>query len=123
VPVGSRIFSTASSQALGPTQPHIHWVPGLKRQERDADQSPSANIVHPHTSWGLPSGLFPSSFPTKIPYIHRFNYSILKSPFFSQSTGLYIRRICIIDDRIRKGADKFLALPIRRTTKRFSWMG
>jgi hypothetical protein len=28
VPVGSRIFSTSSRPALGPTQPPIQWVPG-----------------------------------------------------------------------------------------------
>jgi hypothetical protein len=26
---------------MGPTQPPIHWVPGVKRQGREADHSPS----------------------------------------------------------------------------------
>jgi hypothetical protein len=44
VPVGSRIFSTSSRPALGPTQPAIQWVPGalspgIKRQERETDYS------------------------------------------------------------------------------------
>jgi hypothetical protein len=29
--------------ALGPTQPPIQWVPGVTRQGREADNSPSAN--------------------------------------------------------------------------------
>jgi hypothetical protein len=45
VPVGSRLFSTSSRLALGPTQPPIQWVPGVlspgvKRQGREADHSP-----------------------------------------------------------------------------------
>jgi hypothetical protein len=45
VPIGSRIFSTTSRQALGPTQPPIKWVPGalflgVKRPGREADHSP-----------------------------------------------------------------------------------
>jgi hypothetical protein len=48
VPVGSRIFSTSSRPALGSTQPPIQWVTGalspkLKRQGREADDSPPAN--------------------------------------------------------------------------------
>jgi hypothetical protein len=47
VPVGSRIFSTSSRPALGPTQPRIPWVsgvfpPGVKQQWREDDQSPPA---------------------------------------------------------------------------------
>jgi hypothetical protein len=34
------LFSTASRPALGPTQPAIQWVPGVKLQGREADQSP-----------------------------------------------------------------------------------
>jgi hypothetical protein len=42
VPVGSRIFSTSSRPALGPTQPPIQWVPGalspgVKLRGREAD--------------------------------------------------------------------------------------
>jgi hypothetical protein len=45
VPIWSRIFSTSSRLALGPTQPPIQWVPaafppGVKRQGREADNSP-----------------------------------------------------------------------------------
>jgi hypothetical protein len=48
VPVGSIIFSTLSTPALGPTQPHIQRVAralsiGLKRQGREADHSPPAS--------------------------------------------------------------------------------
>jgi hypothetical protein len=48
VPVGSRIFSTSSRPALGPTQPPIQWVPGalspsVKRPGREADHSPPAS--------------------------------------------------------------------------------
>jgi hypothetical protein len=43
VPVGSRIFSTSYREALGPTQPPIQWVPGVKRQGREADHSPPAS--------------------------------------------------------------------------------
>jgi hypothetical protein len=44
VPVGSRIFSTASRPALGPTQPPIQWVTGavslgVKRAGREAKQA------------------------------------------------------------------------------------
>jgi hypothetical protein len=39
VPVGSRIFSTSSIPILGPTQPPIQWVPGVKRPWREADHS------------------------------------------------------------------------------------
>jgi hypothetical protein len=43
--VASRIFSTLSRSALGPTQPPMQWVwealsPGVERQEHDADHSP-----------------------------------------------------------------------------------
>jgi hypothetical protein len=63
VPVGARIFSKSSRLALGSTQPPIQWVPGtlspgVKRQGREADQSPptSAEVKKiyplPHTpSW------------------------------------------------------------------------
>jgi hypothetical protein len=49
VPVGSRIFSTSSRPALGPTQPHIQWEPGalspgVKRQGRKADHSPPTSV-------------------------------------------------------------------------------
>jgi hypothetical protein len=48
VPVGSRIFSTSSRPALGPTQPPIQYAPGtlstaVKRQRREADHSPPAS--------------------------------------------------------------------------------
>jgi hypothetical protein len=33
-------FSISSRPALGSTQPPIKWVPGLKRQGREADHSP-----------------------------------------------------------------------------------
>jgi hypothetical protein len=39
------LFSTSSRPTVGPTQPHIQWVPGplspgVKRQGREADHSP-----------------------------------------------------------------------------------
>jgi hypothetical protein len=48
VPVWSRIFSTSSRPAVGPTKPPIQWVPGnlsseVKRPGREADHSPSAS--------------------------------------------------------------------------------
>jgi hypothetical protein len=33
-------YFTAPRPALGPTQPPIQWVPGVKRQGREADGSP-----------------------------------------------------------------------------------
>jgi hypothetical protein len=36
-------FSTASRPALGPTQPPIQWVPEVKRQGREADQTPPSS--------------------------------------------------------------------------------
>jgi hypothetical protein len=35
-------FFTSFRQAMGPTQPLIEWVPGVKRQGREADHSPPA---------------------------------------------------------------------------------
>jgi hypothetical protein len=48
VPIGARIFSTASRPAQGPIRPPIQWVrealsPGVKRQRREADHSPSTS--------------------------------------------------------------------------------
>jgi hypothetical protein len=37
------LFSISSRPALGPTQPPIQWVPGVKRPGLDADQSPPVN--------------------------------------------------------------------------------
>jgi hypothetical protein len=34
------LFSITSRPALGSTQPPIKWVPGVKRQGREADHSP-----------------------------------------------------------------------------------
>jgi hypothetical protein len=44
----SSLFSIASRQALGPTQPPIQWLPGppspgVKRQRLEADHSPSSS--------------------------------------------------------------------------------
>jgi hypothetical protein len=46
--LGSFLFTTASKQALGLTQPPIQWVPGdlsleVKRPGRQADQSPPSS--------------------------------------------------------------------------------
>jgi hypothetical protein len=50
VPVGARhfFFTTASRPALGPTQPHVQWVPEalsleVKRPGRGADYSPKSS--------------------------------------------------------------------------------
>jgi hypothetical protein len=40
--VGSRHFTFP--YRLGPTQPRIQWVPGIKRQGLEADQSPPTSI-------------------------------------------------------------------------------
>jgi hypothetical protein len=39
VPVGSRIFSMSSRPALGPTEPPIQWLTGVKRPGREADHT------------------------------------------------------------------------------------
>jgi hypothetical protein len=48
IPGRGKFFSITSGPALGPTQPPIHWEPGdlspgIKRQGRAADHSPSSN--------------------------------------------------------------------------------
>jgi hypothetical protein len=35
----SCLFATAFRPALEPTEPHIHWMPGMKRSRREADYS------------------------------------------------------------------------------------
>jgi hypothetical protein len=45
---GRDIFSPASGQALGPTQPPVHWVPadfflGVNQPRREADQTPPSS--------------------------------------------------------------------------------
>jgi hypothetical protein len=39
------LFTIASTPALGPTEPHIQWVPGVKRSGSEADHSPSTDEV------------------------------------------------------------------------------
>jgi hypothetical protein len=39
------LFSTVSRPGLGPAQPPIQWLPGLKQPEHDADLSPPSNTV------------------------------------------------------------------------------
>jgi hypothetical protein len=51
---GIFLFATASTRVLGPTQPHIEWVPGtpslqVKRPGREADISSPSNAVRPLT--------------------------------------------------------------------------
>jgi hypothetical protein len=36
---GKNLFSTASGPTLGPTERPVRWVPGVKRQGREADHS------------------------------------------------------------------------------------
>jgi hypothetical protein len=44
VPVGSTIFTSPyRPDQLGSTQPPIKWVPGVKRQGREADHSPATS--------------------------------------------------------------------------------
>jgi hypothetical protein len=42
------IFATASRPALGPTQPPVQWLPGIKWPGREADQLPpsSSNVKY-----------------------------------------------------------------------------
>jgi hypothetical protein len=48
------LFTTASRPALGPTQPPIQWVPGVKRPGLEADQShPSSAEVQ--NAWSYTS--------------------------------------------------------------------
>jgi hypothetical protein len=43
IPSTARLFSKAFRPALGPTQPPIQWIPGVKRQEHEDDHSPSSS--------------------------------------------------------------------------------
>jgi hypothetical protein len=40
---GMYVFCKSSTPDMGPTQPHISWMPGVKRPVLEADHSP------PHT--------------------------------------------------------------------------
>jgi hypothetical protein len=53
-------FSISSRQALGSTQPPIKWVPGVKRQGREADHSPptSAEVTKVWIYTSSPSYVF-----------------------------------------------------------------
>jgi hypothetical protein len=47
-PTGDFPFSTASTQSMRPTQPHIHWFPLIlfpdaKPPDRETDHSPASN--------------------------------------------------------------------------------
>jgi hypothetical protein len=41
--IGVSFFSTSSRPDLGPIQPPIQWVPGVKQPGREADHSPASN--------------------------------------------------------------------------------
>jgi hypothetical protein len=44
VPVGKNYFlSTFLRPVLGPTQPTVRWMPGVKRSERETDHSPKTS--------------------------------------------------------------------------------
>jgi len=53
------LFTTPSGPALGPTQPHIQWIPGvsssgIKRPRREAHQSPPSN-AEAKSAWSCAS--------------------------------------------------------------------
>jgi hypothetical protein len=48
------LFSIAARAALGPTQPPIQWVPGVKRQGREADHFPPSSAEVKNTG-AIPS--------------------------------------------------------------------
>jgi hypothetical protein len=60
-PQGQRVFfffyATASRLALGPTQPPLQLVPGVKRPGREADHSPPSNTAVKN-AWNVPPPQF-----------------------------------------------------------------
>jgi hypothetical protein len=47
-------YATASRPALGPTQAHIQWIPGVKRPGREANHSPTSSAEVKNT-WSFTS--------------------------------------------------------------------
>jgi hypothetical protein len=52
---GIFLYSTESRPALGPAQPPIQWVPGVKLPGHEADHSPSASSENGGAITSLPN--------------------------------------------------------------------
>jgi hypothetical protein len=80
VPVGSRTISTSSRPDLGPTQPPIQWVPGVKLLGREANHSPPASVEV--TQMWLYTSTPPFAFMTWCFIKHRDNFTFDNLRFF-----------------------------------------